>query len=95
MVNKQKQGNIDANTFKKNRIKNSFFITPTTEDEVTAIIRNLSNKKASDIYGFPVKLIKIALPKIENILTCIFNNSFLQGKFPDRLKYASITPIHK
>ena len=37
MVNKQKQGNIDANTFKKNRIKNSFFITPTTEDEVTAI----------------------------------------------------------
>ena len=29
------------------------------------------------------------------MLAFIFNNSFLQGKFPDKLKYASVTPIHK
>ena len=40
-------------------------------------------------------MVKIALPSIANILSYIFNNSFLQGKFPNKLKYASITPIHK
>ena len=85
----------DASIFLKNRIQNSFFITPTTEEEVSDIIKGLSDNKSSDIYGYSVKLIKIALPKIANILSYIFNNSFSQGKFPDKLKCASITPIHK
>ena len=63
--------------------------------EVTKTINSLKDKKANDIYGFSIKLVKIALPKIANVLTSIFNNSFLQGKFPDKLKYASVTPIHK
>ena len=94
MLGKQKVQK-DASIFLKNRIQNSFFITPTTEEEVSDIIKGLSDNKSSDIYGYSVKLIKIALPKIANILSYIFNNSFSQGKFPDKLKYASITPIHK
>lgn len=92
---KQKQGKNDAISYLKNETAHSFFITPTTEEEVIDIIKSLNDKKATDIYGFSVKLIKIALPVIANILSYIFNNSFLQGIFPDKLKYASITPIHK
>ena len=95
MLGKQKLCKKDANVYLKNRIQNSFFISPTTDKEVSDIIKGLSDNKSNDIYGFSVKLIKIALPKIASILSSIFNNSFSQGKFPDKLKYASVTPIHK
>ena len=95
MMKTQKESKTDASEYLKNRVQNSFFITPTTEYEVTNIIKDLSDKKANDVFGFPIKLVKIALPTIASVLTSIFNNSFLQGKFPDKLKYASVTPIHK
>ena len=55
----------------------------------------MNNSKSNDIYGISVKLIKIVSPFVSKILTNIFNETFLQGIFPDKLKYARVTPIHK
>ena len=57
--------------------------------------KNLNPKKSSDIYGIPPKLIKTAAHSLAEQLTLIFDASFQEGKFPDKLKVHVIHPIHK
>ena len=75
--------------------KDSIFITPTNFAEIHKIITNLDSAKATDIYHIPVKLLEIGIDFISTQLTHIFNHSFETGVFPDKLKFASVTPIHK
>jgi hypothetical protein len=62
----------------------SMFLTPTTEREVTDIIKGLGNKKSTSVDDIPV--IKKCYPRIANALTYIINLSFSSGYFPDQLK---------
>ena len=55
----------------------------------------MDSSKSSDIYGISPKILKISSPIISPILCTLFNNSFNEGIFPSKLKYAKIIPLHK
>ena len=52
----------------------------------------LSDSKSSDL---PIKLIKIASKPLSRFFCIIINHSFQTGTFPNKLKFAIVTPIHK
>ena len=96
--------NLSSNIPKTNKIftdylkqptKNSMFLTPTNPTEIYNTINNLNSSKAMDIYDIPVKLLKLGNDFISVQLANIFNHSFDNGIFPDKLKCAYVIPIHK
>ena len=70
----------------------SFFLAPTTPGEIASEIKTLSESTSSDV---PIKLIKIATPPMSNLVCHIYNHSFKTGNYPNKLKFATVTPVHK
>ena len=60
-----------------------------------AYINNLNSKKSIPKHSTPIKIIKLSCKIIAPFLTKIFNTCIFQGIFPDKLKYAQVTPIYK
>lgn len=73
----------------------SFFSTPTTPQEIIDIAHNLQPNKASGCDDISPKIIKCVITEIAGALTDIFNESLLNGTFPNSMKLAKVTPIHK
>ena len=71
---------------------NSIFLFECTEDEISKIISELDNNKASD---FPIKIIKQCSHILTPTLVCHFNYLMEIGIFPNELKTGKITPIFK
>ena len=76
------------------RLNNSFYFLPTTENEILEIIANLKNTK-TNLNSFPISLFKIVAPILARPLNILIENSFQSGIFPEQLKIAKITPLHK
>ena len=76
------------------RNQNTFVYIPSTEEEITAIIHSLKNKKGS-LEEIPVGLLKNITDLISPILSMLFNDSINSSKFPELLKIAKIIPIYK
>ena len=74
------------------KTKSSFFFSPTNENEIECELILLSDSKSSDL---PIKLIKLASKPLSKFLCIIINHSFQTGTFPNKLKFAIVTPIHK
>ena len=72
----------------------SFFIMPTDSKEVEHTILGFKNK-GSIVEELPVRAYKLVAPLISTMLARIINDSFASGVFPDSLKMARVTPIHK
>ena len=64
-----------------------------TLEDVRLIIKDLKNNKAAG-GDIPLKLLKECDFTYEKLTNCI-NNSLSEGLFPDSLKRANITPVHK
>ena len=64
-----------------------------TLEDVRLIIKDLKNNKAAG-RDTPLKLLKECDFTYEKLTNCI-NNSLSEGFFPDSLKRANITPVHK
>ena len=80
--------------FPSDHMQHNFYLFPPTHTEVSKIIMNLKvTWTPTDV--MPVKLLK----RFSNILvvpiTMLIENSIQMGVFPDQLKIARITPIHK
>jgi len=73
----------------------SMFIEPCTENEIITVTKNFSNSKGIGLDGYSVKVVKHVINEIANPLCKIFNQSFVTGIFPDKLKHARVTPIFK
>lgn len=86
---------IAPSAFLKNRIDLDFIPTPTSVDEVLALILGLDDNKSSGPSSIPTKLLKISAPLIVPTLVKIINVSFTTGIFPDNLKLAKVIPIFK
>ena len=56
---------------------------------------NLKNNNGIGINGFSIKIIMAIADYLADPVIHIFNNYFLTGVFPDRLKHAKITPVYK
>ena len=73
----------------------SFFIVPCTSNEIQTVVANFSNSNGIGIDGFLIRPIKFVIEYLAKSLASIFNKSFQTGVFPDRLKHAKITSVHK
>ena len=78
-------------TFMGTSVAVSMYLRPVTHDEVRKIIFEMKSSSAgSDSINLLV--LKAAFPSISHILTSLINACFKQGKFPNCLKIARITP---
>jgi hypothetical protein len=63
--------------------------------EIEAIINSLRNSSSAGYDEITTRLLKKISRYIVSPLTYICNSSLRTGVFPNRLKYASVTPIYK
>ena len=78
-----------------NSSNSSFFLSPTVPSEIEKYIDGLDIKKSSGPNSIPVFILKVLKPFFSFWLSELINLSFEVGIFPDILKIAKITPIHK
>ena len=74
---------------------NSFFLGPTVPDEISKIIDSLDSTKSTGPNGIPVFLLKSFKDFFSIWLSKLVNLCFETGVFPDILKLAKVTPLHK
>ena len=74
--------------------QSTFFAAPTTPNEVNKVITSFKNK-ASDLDTVPVYIYKSLKNVLCQTIANLFNESLLEGTFPDCLKLAKIIPIFK
>ena len=89
LIKKDKNGKLIINS------ANSFFLTHTVPGEVEKIIDTLDIKKSTGPNSIPVFILKILKPFFSFWLSKLVNLCFEIGIFPDILKIAKVTPIHK
>jgi hypothetical protein len=66
-----------------------------TTEEIEKVISSLHSKKSYGYDEISMKILKTSAPYITSPLCYIFNKAVLAGKFPSRMKYSVVTPIHK
>ena len=83
------------NQYYINNDGNVFFLSPTDQKEVSDMIDNLDDKKSPGPNGIPVAILKKFKDFFSFWLAKLINLCFETGVFPDLLKFAKITPLHK
>ena len=78
-----------------NPCRQSFFINPTSIDEVMKIIGSIDHSKATGPYSIPKQVLSSIPLEISTILVEIFNLSFQTGKFISVLKQVKVVPVFK
>ena len=85
---------LDPLHYMRNKILSSLSLEPVTPAEVSTIISDLKLTKQHK-NNIPVKLIIYFRTVLCVTLCDMINQSFTQGKFPEPLKHALVTPIFK
>ena len=75
--------------------ENSFFIFPTTKEEVIDVIDDLDCSKSTGPHSIPTDVFKFIKLIVSESLSDIINLSFSTGVFIDNLKVSKIIPIYK
>ena len=75
------------------RQERSFFLFDSTQVELKNIIKKLKSTCSSK--DIVVKVLKFGVDYFSIIISNLFNLSVANRKFPDELKIAKVTPIHK
>ena len=75
-----------------NPVCDSFFIYPTTTDEIENEISKLKPGKATGPYSISVDILKLLKSVLSTPLKILFNNSFLSGNVPNALKLSNVIP---
>ena len=73
----------------------SFYARETNELEIFNLIMTLDSNKSTGPASILTNILKLIAPTISKHLSTIVNISFNTGKFPECMKSATITPIHK
>ena len=73
----------------------SIFLAPTDENEIKKIATELPNKTSSGPDQISNVLLKEIMGHIVEPLSHIFNQSILNGEFPDSMKLADVVPLYK
>jgi len=74
---------------------NSLFLSPTVPAEIEKLIDNLDIKKSTGPNSVPIFILKSFKKFFSSWLSKLVNLSFQFGIFPDILKIAKVTPLHK
>jgi len=98
IASKLKQNNSNCNVnfgmFLRNSVENTIYLTPTSQTEVSNIIRQLKVKATSDTNIAAIKRAN-ELPGFSDVIAELVNSSLASGVFPTTLKTAKVVPIHK
>ena len=86
---------MNFENYLSNKITDSMFLEPLTEMELLPEINSLNDKKSTGHDEISAKIIKYARCEIIKPLTYIYNLTFQNGKIPDILKKALVTPVFK
>ena len=73
----------------------TFFLSPTTPDEIIKIIDQLDPNKSTGPNGIPVLILKTFKDFFALWLSKIINLCYETGEFPELLKLAKVIPLHK
>ena len=79
----------------KNQVTNSIYLAPTDEKEISKIISSLNPKKSLGPSSIPVHILKNNTNILAKPISTLINQSFEKGEFPECLKIAQVTPVHK
>jgi hypothetical protein len=66
-----------------------------TIKEIEQIINSLKTKNSFSYDGISTKILKLSAPFISSPINYICNRMLSQGVFQDRLKYATVIPLHR
>ena len=86
--------NVSRMDYLNNRNERTFFLSPTTPDEVSDQIKLLKNWKSSGPNSIPCKLLKSLCDTIKKPLSELINLSFSTGNFLATFKVAQVIPLH-
>ena len=75
------------------KINTTFSFSPTSKDEIVAIIKDLQNNKAAG-GEIPLNILKKSNFTFDKLTECV-NYTLKNGKFPDFSKNATIIPVYK
>ena len=81
--------------FLPDKIEDTMFLQPVTEEEIMQQVKNAKKKKSKDHDQFDMCLVKKIIPYIVKPLAHICNTSLMNGIFPDRMKIARVIPLFK
>ena len=81
-------------SYLRNRVPNSFFITPINIEEIGNAISDLKDNGCG-LYKLSTKVLIAIKPILCKILEHIFNLCINQGYFPGELKVGCLTPVFK
>jgi hypothetical protein len=68
---------------------------PITDIKLKNTLISLNNNNYSGFDKIPNKIVQAGGNYISKLLAYIFNKSLFQGKFPDHLKFSTVTPLFK
>ena len=71
-------------------IVNSFFLTPTNDEEVKSLIKEMNTSKSVGSYSIPTNILKLSCSVLSKPLVKLINFSFSEDTFPDLLKFTSL-----
>jgi len=77
------------------RQANSIFLSPTTPEEILALINGLDSTKSCGHDDIPVRTLKLSKYLLAPLLSNVINASICDGVFPNNLKIAKAVPIFK
>ena len=75
--------------------KFKFEFSNITSDEMMGVVKNLDSSKATTYKNIPIKTFKQHIDIYIDKVTDIYNSMINSSVFPDNLKLADITPVHK
>ena len=75
--------------------QNTFFMSPTSTEEVEDIISSFYLNKALEPNSVPMKILKDLKEELSKTLTVLTNLTFSLGIFPNCLKIAKVMPVFK
>ena len=79
----------------ESKMAEHWVLTPATQLEVAAVLRDSSPKTSIDADGLSMSLLKTISSAIVPALTYVCNLSFSNGVFPDKMKKAKVLPFFK
>ena len=87
--------NVDPLENLSNQPVHSFFISPTTPDDILTIANHMKPKLSYGPDNISTQLMQKTIDETKDILSHIFNLSFTNGIVPTQLKHSRIIPIYK
>ncbi len=87
--------NKSFNNYLTKKHNHNFKFKNVSEEVILKIIDKLAPKSSCGFDGLSTKLVKTVKNAVVTPITCIVNQMLNTGIFPEKLKIAKVTPVHK